>query len=115
MKYLLRELPDHVEVLSGYAPPSDACFKSDTLQILCNTSDTPWVDDGLHAHTESDEAYIVQEGTITLDIDGEIKEVGPGSICVVGRNVFHAVIKVETPYQGLVIRAPSVQDKIYPK
>lgn len=86
---------------------------SDHLQIVCNSSDMPWTDLGLHLHLESDEAYIVLEGAITLAIDEERVTVLAGEVCFVPSGVFHAVVSVETPYRGFVIRAPASQDKVY--
>lgn len=109
-----RSIPDHFAVLSGFSPPDELGFQSDSPQILCNSSNTPWHDDGMHAHGESDGAYLVLEGTITLQIQDEIINIESGEICFVPKGVFHAVTKVTVPYRGFVLRAPSVQDKIYP-
>lgn len=68
----------------------------------------------MHAHEESDEVYMVLEGAITLQIEDESTTVSAGVICFVPVGIFHAVTNVDVPYQGFVIRAPSVQDKIYP-
>lgn len=114
MTWLKREIPNHLAVLSGPHPPDENCFKSDSLQILCNSSDSPWVDDGLHAHLESDEVYLVLEGMIELAIEDETVIIAAGEICFVPRGAFHAVTNVHVPYRGFVIRAPSVADKIYP-
>lgn len=114
MAWLKRTIPSHIEILSGSYPPNDNCFRSDHLQILCNSSDTPWTDDGLHAHLESDEAYLVLEGEITLAIEEDTTIVSAGEICFVPKGVSHAVTNVRVPYRGFVIRAPSVEDKMYP-
>ncbi|MGC4192866.1 MAG: cupin domain-containing protein [Thermomicrobiales bacterium] len=113
MRFIKRFVPDAVTVLSGPRPPDPLCFPSDHLQILCNSSDTPWVDPGVHFHEASDEAYLVLQGTMTLQIDGELVVVGAGEICFVAAMVPHAVVHVDTPYRGFVIRAPALQDKVY--
>lgn len=114
MSWHKRTIPNSIAILSGFNPPNADCFKSDSLQILCNSSDTPWVDDGLHAHTDSDEAYLVLEGAITLQIGDQVTTVSSSEICFVPKAVFHAVTQVDVPYRGFVIRASSVADKIHP-
>lgn len=111
--YLKRVIPQDFAVLSGTYPPDELCFRSDHLQILCNSSDTPWIDPSPHQHLESDEAYIVLKGMITLDVEGELVTVPAGEICFVPSGVNHAVVAVETPYRGFVVRAPALQDKVY--
>lgn len=113
MTWHKRTIPNGIAILSGFNPPNDDCFKCESLQILCNSSDTPWVDDGMHAHTESDEVYLVLEGAIPLQIEDQMTTVSSSEICFVPRGEFHAVTHVEVPYRGFVIRAPSVNDKIH--
>jgi len=112
MTYQKCPIPDAFAVLSGPYPPDDLGFKSDQLQILSNSRDTPWSDPGMHKHTASDEAYMVLEGDITLMIEDERVIVGPGEICFVPAGVFHALIHVTPPYRGFVIRAPALDDKV---
>lgn len=111
--YLKRDIADDFAALSGPHPPDELCFRSNLLQILCNSSDTPWIDPSPHLHSGSDEAYIVLNGMISLDIEGELVTVSAGEVCFVPTGVFHAVISVETPYRGFVVRAPALQDKVY--
>jgi mannose-6-phosphate isomerase-like protein (cupin superfamily) len=112
MTYRKRGIPDQFAVLRGPCPPDDLGFRSDQLQILCNSRDTPWSDPGMHSHTVSDEAYLVLEGDITLVIEDERVVVGPGEICFVPAGTFHALTHVTTPYRGFVIRGPALDDKI---
>ena len=95
------------------APPDELCFKSDHLLLLCNNSDIPWVDPAPHVHRESDEAYMVLRGTIALNIGQDRVIVSAGEICFVPAGVAHAVVNVEVPYRGFVIRAPALSDKVY--
>lgn len=113
MRFIKRSVPDTPAVLCGPRPPDPLCFPSDHLQVLCNRSDTPWVDPGIHFHEASDELYLVLQGAMSLQIDGESVIVGPGEICIVAATVPHAVVHVETPYRGFVIRAPALQHKVY--
>jgi mannose-6-phosphate isomerase-like protein (cupin superfamily) len=34
-----------------------------------------------HFHTEQDELYFVHQGTARFDVDGEVRELGPGGVC----------------------------------
>lgn len=97
MSYRKRSIPDSFAVLSGPRPPDELTFKSDQLQILCNSRNTTWRDPGMHQHAVGDEAYMVLEGVITLMIEDEQVTVGP---------------EVTPPYRGFVIRAPAIEDKI---
>ncbi|MGN6484585.1 MAG: cupin domain-containing protein [Thermomicrobiales bacterium] len=112
MPYRTISIPDHFAVLSGPDPPDDMGFRSNHLQILCNSRSTPWSDPGMHAHTLGDEAYLVLEGAITLLIGETQVTVGPGEICLVSAGTFHAMIDVTTPYRGFVIRGPATDDKV---
>ena len=35
----------------------------------------------LHYHDEQDELYFVHSGTARFDVDGEVRELGPGGLC----------------------------------
>lgn len=111
--YLKRSIPSGIGVLCAPIPPDDSCFTSQHLLILCNNSDTPWVDPAPHIHQESDEAYMVLEGAITLSIEQEEVVVASGEICFVPAGDAHSVIDVQVPYRGFVIRAPASADKVY--
>ncbi|MCA9834020.1 MAG: cupin domain-containing protein [Thermomicrobiales bacterium] len=113
MPYLKSTLPDSIAVLSGSYPPNEKCFLSESLQIIAHYAEEDWPEEPIHCHRDSDEAYIVMEGAITLVIDGESVVVNKGEICTVGRGSFHAITEAQVPYRGLVVRAPSVQDKEY--
>lgn len=104
-------LPDHSDLLVGREPPSDVGWRSELIQVWFNNTDTPWADDGRHLHTGSDEVFVVLEGRLTIEVEGERVEVGPGEFCCFRRGVVHAVVAVETPARTLMIRAPSVDDK----
>jgi mannose-6-phosphate isomerase-like protein (cupin superfamily) len=34
-----------------------------------------------HFHTEQDELYFVHRGTARFDVDGDVRELGPGGLC----------------------------------
>lgn len=102
-------------ILSGHSPPTEQGFQSDDLQIIYNFTNYNWVGNGeeSHYHTESDEAFIVLQGQLTVEVEGEIFEIKAREFCCFPKGVFHAVLKVHPPIEALVIRAPSVLDKVY--
>lgn len=108
-----QKLPAFSTLLSGNSPPDAVGFQSDQLQIWFNNTTEHWVDDRLHVHAESDECFIVLRGAITVDVEGKRFTIGAGEFCCFPRGIFHAVIGVEPPVESLMIRAPSVLDKMY--
>lgn len=107
------KLPDFSTLLTGRAPPDEVGFTSQKLQIWYNNSDEPWQDDGLHAHLESDECFIVLKGSLTVQVEDEVYTVMAGEFCCFPVGVYHAVLGVETPAETFMIRAPSLSDKIH--
>ncbi len=111
--YHHRNLPDYSTLLSGHTPPNDIGFRSERLQIWYNNSGERWADDMPHAHQESDECFIVLKGSLLVEVEGEQFVVGPREFCCFPRGVFHSIIEARPPYETLMIRAPSVADKVY--
>jgi mannose-6-phosphate isomerase-like protein (cupin superfamily) len=112
-RFHLRNLPDHSALLAGREPPDDEGFVSQQLQIWYNNTDEAWADAALHAHQESDECFIVLRGSIVVQVGDERHVVGPRAYCCFPRGLFHAVIAVHPPVETLMIRAPSIDDKVY--
>ncbi|MGL4608468.1 MAG: cupin domain-containing protein [Trueperaceae bacterium] len=108
-----QKLPAFTTILVGHTPPNEIGFKSDKLQILYNNTTTPWQDDGLHAHTESDECFIVLKGALIVQLEDERIRIEAGEFCCFPIGLYHAVVKVEVPAETLMIRSPSVNDKVY--
>jgi len=110
-----RRLPSHSTLLSGRVPPDDVGFRSDQLQIWFNNTDQSWVGAGEvpHKHGQSDECFLILEGSIEIQVEGELKRIGAGEFCCFPAGVLHAVVAVNPPIKSLVIRAPSVDDKVY--
>jgi mannose-6-phosphate isomerase-like protein (cupin superfamily) len=113
MAYHHRKLPHHSTLLSGRAPRDAAGFRSEQLQIWYNHTDKNWADEMSHAHTQSDECFIVLQGELVVEVEGERFTVGPREFCCFPRGQYHAIIEVHPPVETLMIRAPSVNDKIY--
>jgi mannose-6-phosphate isomerase-like protein (cupin superfamily) len=110
-----RKLPDHSTLLAGHTPRDDIGFQSPQLQIWYNHTDQSWIGAGerLHMHTHSDECFIVLRGALVVQIEGEHVRVGPREFCCFPRGLYHAILEAEPPLETLMIRAPSVDDKVY--
>ena len=110
-----RRLPPHSALLSGRTTPDDLAFQSDALQVWYNDRpEEPWADPGPHFHTSSDEMFVVLEGALLVAVDGEVVRIGAGEFCCFPAGLIHELVSVETPLRTLMIRAPSVDDKVYP-
>jgi mannose-6-phosphate isomerase-like protein (cupin superfamily) len=112
-KFHHQKPPNHSDFLAGREPPNPLGFRSDKLQIWYNNTNTPWKDDGLHAHTESDECFVVLKGALIVELEDKRVRVEAGEFCYFPIGLYHAVVEVETPCETLMIRAPSVNDKVY--
>ena len=110
-----RKFPSYSTLLAGRIPPNDIGFKSNQLQIWFNNTNESWVGEGEipHMHSQSDECFLVLEGCIEILVGGERHVINAGEFCCFPAGVFHAVISVTPPVKSLVIRSPSVEDKIY--
>ena len=108
-----RALPDYCTLLCGQAPPNDVGFRSDRLQIWYNNTNEAWSDPAPHVHMENDECFVVLKGSIVVEVEGERHTVGPREFCCFSRGTFHAVVEVHLPVESLMIRAPSVNDKVF--
>lgn len=112
-RYHHRNLPASSTLLSGHTPPNEVGFQPERLQIWYNNTVEGWENERPHAHTESDECFIVLKGGLTVVVEGERMTIGPGEFCCFPAGIFHAVVDVQTPAETLMIRAPSVNDNIY--
>lgn len=64
-------------------------------------------------HLESDECFIVLRGTLVVEVEGEQYTIGEREFCCFPRGVYHSVVEVHPPVETLMIRAPSINDKVY--
>lgn len=113
MNFLLQPLPDRDALLAGRAPRDDLGFKTEHLQILYRNTDEPWSDPDEHLHAASDECFLVLQGTLVIEVEGKCHEVGPRAVCFFGRGTRHRLIETRGHVECLIIRAPSLEDKIY--
>ena len=108
-----RKLPSYSTLLAGQNPPDEVGFQSNRLQIWYNHTDRSWADPASHAHRHSDECFVVLKGSIIVEVEGEQFTIGPREFCCFPAGVYHAIIAVHPPIEALMIRSPSVQDKVY--
>jgi mannose-6-phosphate isomerase-like protein (cupin superfamily)/GNAT superfamily N-acetyltransferase len=110
-----RKLPDYSTLLSGHTPPDEFGFPSSQLQIWYNNTGKSWVGDGErpHKHLQSDECFIVLRGSLVVEVDGRRFTIGPREFCCFPAGQYHAIVEVHPPLETLMIRAPSVDDKVY--
>ena len=113
MTFHHQKLPEFSTLLSGHTPPDNIGFVSQQLQVWYNNTQEGWTDELPHAHQESDECFIVLQGSIVVEVEGERFTIGPREFCCFPRGVYHQVIEVRTPVESLMLRAPSINDKIY--
>ena len=114
-KFHHAKLPEYSTLISGRAPRDENGFRSDSLQIWYNNTDANWAEtpEQPHYHKESDEIFIVLKGALHVDVNGEIYRIGPREFCCFPAGEWHAIVNVEVPAETLMIRSPSVEDKVY--
>lgn len=110
-----RSLPSYSTLLAGRTPPDEVGFVSEQLQIWYNHTDESWVGAGEtpHMHTLSDECFIVLRGALLVEVEGVQHLIQAREWCCFPRGVYHAVVAVYPPVETLVLRAPSIDDKVY--
>jgi mannose-6-phosphate isomerase-like protein (cupin superfamily) len=106
-------LPNYSTLLMGHTPPEVVGCTSERLQIWYNHTHEAWHDPLPHAHAESDECFIVLQGRLVVEVDGQQITIGPREFCCFPRGVVHAIVETYPPIESLMIRAPSINDKIY--
>jgi mannose-6-phosphate isomerase-like protein (cupin superfamily) len=108
------QLPRESALLAGRFTASDAAFRSESLQVWFNETATGWADDRSHFHTASDEMFVVVVGVVIVEVNGERVRVEAGEFCCFPAGLPHQVVATEPPLRTLTIRAPSIDDKVYP-
>lgn len=106
------KLPGEWALLCGREPLNHLGLKSDKLQIIYNSTTEPWAGAEPHAHTSSDEVYIVLQGEMAIDVAGKVAVVRAGEFLCVPAGTVHRLVNVLTPVKSFVIRGPSVDDKV---
>jgi mannose-6-phosphate isomerase-like protein (cupin superfamily) len=108
-----RKLQERSTLLAGRRPRDDVGFASEGLQIWYNNSVETWADLAPHMRLKSDECFVVLCGSLLVEVEGERVTIGPREFCCFPRGVRHFVVQVFPPVEGLMIRAPSVEDRVY--
>lgn len=108
-----RKLPDFSTLLSGRTPPDDVGFQSEQLWIWYHHTDEGWVEPVPHMHQSSDECFIVLQGSLIVEVEGERYTVGPRAFCCFPAGVYHRIVEVQPPLESLMLRSPLVTDKVY--
>ncbi len=108
-----RKLPAFSTLLSGHTPRDEVGFQSERLQIWYNNTEAAWRDEQPHAHQSSDECFIVLRGSLLVEVEGHRFTVSAGEFCCFPAGVYHQVVEVFPPVESLMIRAPSINDKVY--
>lgn len=103
------KLPNYSALLAGQLPTDVVSFQSNSLQIWYNNTDKTWNEtpEPPHYHKESDEIFLVLKGALHVEVDGERE------FCCFPAGQWHSIFRVEVPVETLMIRAPSVDDKVY--
>jgi mannose-6-phosphate isomerase-like protein (cupin superfamily) len=78
----IRKLTDGV--LSGYLNEAVTTVNDHVIRVSVMTSEYGW-----HQHPNSDETFIVMEGTLVLEIQDKILHLKPGQMATVPANVTH--------------------------
>jgi len=114
-KYHHQKLPDYSTLLSGHSPPDDIGFTSNQLQIWFNKTNESWIGEGeiSHMHKMSDECFIVLQGSLDVDVEGDLFTIKAGEFCCFPAGIYHSVKEIHLPIETLMIRAPSIEDKVY--
>jgi mannose-6-phosphate isomerase-like protein (cupin superfamily) len=108
-----QKLPEYSTLLMGRAPRDAMGCASERLQIWYNHGSGTWRDPQPHAHQQSDECFIVLRGSLVVEVEGQRVTIGPREFCCFPAGVYHAVVEVSPPFETLMIRAPSIEDKLY--
>ena len=109
-----QKLPPYSALLSGHTPPDEIGFRSETLQVYYSKITAAWRDPmPPHAHRESDESFLVLQGALIVEVEGERFTIGPREFCCFPRGVYHSIVEVSPPVEFLVLRTPSKDDKVF--
>ena len=65
----------------------------------------------LEAGDGHDGIFVVLEGTVVVQVDGDRVAIGPGEFCCFPAGLRHAVLETQPPLRTLMFRAPSIDDK----
>jgi len=82
------------------------------LSVRYSSSESPWSDHGLHAHTQSDEIYLLLQGRLDLVVAGALVALFPGEMLFVKAGIVHSVVGGVGPIEHFGFRAPALDDRV---
>ena len=53
------------------------------------------------------------KGALHIKVDGQVHRIGEREFCCFPAGQWHSIVSVEVPVETLMIRAPSIDDKVY--
>ena len=107
-------LPETSAFLAGRGPVTPGVgVQTEQIQIYYRRDDDLRPDEQLHAHETCDEFFVVLSGSMTFEVDGVERVVRAREFCHFPRGLFHRIAAVSRPLEALVMRAPSIDDKVY--
>jgi mannose-6-phosphate isomerase-like protein (cupin superfamily) len=110
--FTCRDLPEVSALLSGRGPIDPGVgVVTERVQIYWRRDDDR-IDARAHAHTACDEFFLVLQGSLVFEVEGEERVVGPRQWCHFATGTFHRISRVVPPIEAIVLRAPSVADKV---
>jgi len=83
------------------------------LPVVNNNTNEVRKDTSPHYHTLSDECFIILQGSLIVEVEGERITINEREFCCFPKGMVHSVVKVFPPNEAIMFRAPSVDDKIY--
>jgi GNAT superfamily N-acetyltransferase len=107
-------LPPCSTLLAGRLPRDEYGFRSSTLQVWYNHTNLNWAGAGepLHFHSRSDKCFIVLRGRLEVRLEDATHTIDAGEYCCFPAGQLHAIAAIHLPVQTLMLRAPSVDDKV---
>lgn len=82
------------------------------LSVRHSSSESPWSDHDLHAHTQSDEIYLLLQGRLDLVVAGALVALLPGEMLFVKAGIVHSVVGGVGPIEHFAFRAPTLDDRV---
>lgn len=106
------DLPTTSAFLAGRGPVHPvAGVVTDRVQVYWRRPDDLRTDAAAHAHTASDELFVVLAGAIVFEVGGAEHAVGPRQVAHFPVGCLHRIVRVDGKVEALVVRAPSIDDK----
>ena len=65
----------------------------------------------LHSHRADEETFVVLEGELRFEVDGEISHAGPGSVAFLPRRLAHAFVVTSAEARFLTLHTPAGFDE----